>query len=104
MLTINWTDILKPIVAPLVENYWWVLLLMIAGGIVWYMLRFDLTDTYRQRKHHTAEAIKWIAIPTMFIMGYLFLMEYYWILSFLIIGLVIYMLDQFGLIDLNFSR
>jgi Na+/H+ antiporter NhaC len=104
MLTLNWTDILKPIVAPLVENYWWALLLMIVGGIVWYMLRFDFTETYRERKRHTAEAIKWIAIPAMFLVGYLFLMEYYWILSFLIAGAVVYILDQLGLIDLNFSR
>jgi hypothetical protein len=34
MLTLNWTDILKPIIAPLVENYWWALLLMIVVGIV----------------------------------------------------------------------
>lgn len=104
MLTINTTDILKAMVAPLVENYWWVLLLMIVGGIVWYMLRFDLTNTNRERKRHAAEAIKWIAIPAMFLIGYLFLMEYYWILSFLIAGAVVYILDQIGFIDLNFSR
>ena len=104
MLTINTTEILKAMVAPLVENYWWVLLLMLVGGIVWYMLRFDLTDTYRAQKRHTAEAVKWIAIPAMFLIGYLFLMEYYWILSFLIAGAVVYILDQIGLIDLNFSR
>lgn len=104
MLTINTTDILKAMVAPLVENYWWVLLLMIVGGIVWYMLRFDLTNTNRERKRHTAEAVKWIAIPAMFLVGYLFLMEYYWILSFLIAGAVVYILDQIGFIDLNFSR
>lgn len=104
MLTINTTDILKAMVAPLVENYWWILLLMIAGGIVWYILRFDLTDTYRARKRHTAEAVKWIAIPAIFLVGYLFLMEYYWILSFLIAGAVVYILDQIGFIDLNFSR
>lgn len=104
MLNINITDTLKAMVAPLVENYWWALLLMIVGGIVWYILRFDLTDTYRQRKRHTAEAIKWIAIPAMFLVGYLFLMGYYWILSFLIAGVVVYILDQLGLINLNFSR
>lgn len=104
MLTINISDILKAMVAPLVENYWWALLLMIVVGIVWYMLRFDLTDTYRQRKRHIAEAIKWITIPAMFLVGYLFLMEYYWILSFLIAGAVVYILNQVGLIDLNFSR
>jgi hypothetical protein len=104
MLTINTSDILKAMVAPLVENYWWILLLMIAGGIVWYMLRFDFTETYRERKRHTADAIKWITIPSMFLVGYLFLMEYYWILSFLIAGAVVYILDQVGLIDLNFSR
>lgn len=104
MLTINTSDILKAMVAPLVENYWWVLLLMVTGGIVWYLLRFDFTETYRERKRHTAEAVKWIAVPTMFLLGYLFVMEHYWILLFLIIGVVIYILDQIGLIDLNFSR
>jgi hypothetical protein len=104
MLSINISDILKAMVAPLVENYWWALLLMIAVGIVWYTLSFDFTETYRQRKRHTAEAVKWITIPTMFLVGYLFLMEYYWILLFLIAGAVVYILDQVGLIDLNFSR
>ncbi|WP_310440980.1 hypothetical protein [Sulfurimonas sp.] len=104
MLNINITDTLKAMVTPLVENYWWVLLLMIVGGILWYMFRFDLTHTYRERKRHTTEAIKLIAIPAMFLVGYLFLMEYYWILSFLIAGAVVYILDQIGLIGLNFSR
>lgn len=104
MLTLNWTDILKPIITPLVENFWWGLLLMIIGGIVWYVYRFDWTETYRERKRHTGEAIKWIAFPSLILIAYLFLNEHYWILSFLIAGVSVYLLDRFGIIDLNLGR
>ncbi len=104
MLDLNVTDILSMMISPLVENYWWELLLMIIGGIVWYLYRYDFTDTYRQRKYHTAEAVKWIAFPSTILIVYLCIHQHYWILSFMIAGATVYLLDRFGIIDFNISR
>lgn len=98
MLNIDITTILKNMVVPLVESYWPALLLMFIGGIILYFYRYDLSDTYRERKNYTKIVLNMITIPTVLLISYLFFTESYWILSFLIAGIVYYSLDYLGLL------
>lgn len=92
------TNLIKNMIIPHVENYWLALLLILIGGIFLYLYRYDLTDTYRERKNYTKIALNMITIPTVLLIGYLFLMEYYLILSFIIACIVYYSLDHLGLL------
>ena len=98
MLNIDMTKLLKNIIVPLVESYWLALLLILIVGIFLYLYRYELTDTYRERRNYTKIALNMIAIPALLFISYLFLTESYWILSFLIAGIVYYSLDHFGLL------
>lgn len=98
MLNLDMTKLLKNIIIPLVESYWLALLLISIGGILLYLFRHDLADTYRERKNNTKIALNMIAIPALLLISYLFLTESYWILSFIIAGIVYYSLDHLELL------
>lgn len=98
MLNLDMTKLLKNIIVPLVESYWLALLLILIVGIFLYLYRYELTDTYRERKNYTKAALNMITIPTVLLISYLFFTESYWILSFLIAGIVYYSLDHLGLL------
>lgn len=98
MLNLDMTKLLENIIVPLVESYWPAPLLILIGGIYVYSYRYDLTETYRERKNYTDLAINMITIPTMLLTSYLFLTESYWLLSFLIACFVYYSLDYLGLL------
>ena len=98
MLNLDMTKLLKNIIVPLVESYWLALLLILIAGIFLYLYRYELTDTYRERKNYTKIVLNMITIPTVLLISYLFFTESYWILSFLIAGIVYYSLDYLGLL------
>jgi uncharacterized membrane protein len=97
------TNLLKNMIIPPIESYWPALLLILIGGILLYLYRYNLADTYRERKAYTKMALNMIIIPTVFLTSYLFFTESYWILSFLIAGFIYYSLDHLGLLPILIS-
>lgn len=82
-----------------VESSWPYLLLAIGVGIVIFIFRFDLSDTYRERNKLLDLSAKLIVLPVAALSWYLVANEYYFLIALILSGVILYFLYLFGLFD-----
>lgn len=74
-------------------------MLAIGIGVVLFIFRFDLSDTYRERNKLLDISAKLIVLPIAALGWYLVVNEYYFLIALFLAGAIVYFLYIFGFLD-----
>lgn len=74
-------------------------MLAIGIGVVLFIFRFDLSDTYRERNKLLDISAKLIVLPIAALGWYLVVNEYYFLIALFLAGAIVYFLYLFGFLD-----
>ncbi len=96
---LDFNNILHTAASNVIESSWPYLLLAIGIGIVLFIFRFDLSDTYRERNKLLDISAKLIVLPIAAFGWYLVANEYYFLVALFLAGATVYFLYLFGLLD-----